>query len=559
MNLSNTEIYADELLMTEPILQNPDESSVIVQWFTEGECENNRVLVYGNGTTRRPTQIIQAETTKLSRVRGGKTDGDCNNASITQDIYKHVAKVDGLPRNTGKETDRIPYMVKSGTRKSGIYTLAANPTKGTDVKILLTSDLQSKDMCAANIEKVYETVGRVDAVWLDGDIVDVTDRAYDWFYADNAFFRVMTGTADDKVGGKTYQGAPLLQYAPIYTSIGNHDVMGVYSETGDLSVQFNSPIPRDVARKRLKAKGIEDAQSIADASYNTITYEEMFELPTSKDGGEKWYAKSIGDIRLVSLEAARVWKLPNLGMIGKFTEWPGATEEMRGYGDFIFESLAADSDQIRFLKSELNSDEYQDAKFKVVMFHEETHSLGGNKIPPFTDPVEGKVTDPVTGLQMITYDYPKDKDYLETVVEPLVEKAGTNLIFNAHSHLWNRFQTKSGMNILETSNVGNNYGAYYDGKKRDQYPSALKSGDTYSGIANAWNKSNYITSGDPNGLEPVEPNKADLPGGKSYLASNTVTAFSILDTKKGTVDSYYFDTAKPDSQVVLFDSFKVVK
>ena len=40
-----------------------------------------------------------------------------------------------------------------------------------------------------------------------------------------------------------------------------------------------------------------------------------------------------------------------------------------------------------------------------------------------------------------------------------------------------------------------------------------------------------------------------------YLASNDITAFSILDTGTGTVDSYYFDTREPDSAVVKFDEF----
>ena len=40
-----------------------------------------------------------------------------------------------------------------------------------------------------------------------------------------------------------------------------------------------------------------------------------------------------------------------------------------------------------------------------------------------------------------------------------------------------------------------------------------------------------------------------------YLASNDITAFSILDTGAGTVSSYYFDTGQPESQVVKFDEF----
>ncbi len=37
--------------------------------------------------------------------------------------------------------------------------------------------------------------------------------------------------------------------------------------------------------------------------------------------------------------------------------------------------------------------------------------------------------------------------------------------------------------------------------------------------------------------------------------SNELTVFSILDTEKRIVDSYYFDTVHPERPVVKFDSF----
>ena len=41
-----------------------------------------------------------------------------------------------------------------------------------------------------------------------------------------------------------------------------------------------------------------------------------------------------------------------------------------------------------------------------------------------------------------------------------------------------------------------------------------------------------------------------------YIDSNDITAFTIFDTGEGTVSSYYFDTRKPESEVVKFDEFK---
>ena len=102
------------------------------------------------------------------------------------------------------------------------------------------------------------------------------------------------------------------------------------------------------------------------------------------------------------------------------------------------------------------------------------------------------------------------------------------------------------MNFLESSNVGNSYGAHMGDKKRP-IPEGYKE--------------KYVAVGDPNGLEPVMPtikplldeNARPLP----YIASNDITVFSILDTGKGTVSSYRFDTRQPDSKVVKFDEFKL--
>lgn len=558
----------------EPALQNATENSVVVQWFTEDEGASNEVILYENLPAEcvkensnklkisslndglaslirdnkedvvdgliTPTRHIEATTIKLSRIRGGKTSEDKYDASIGCDIYKHVAIVDNLPIYDGNIANRVTYSVKTDDNESYLYTLAANPAKGTGMKVLLTSDHQIKPMTAANIDKVYESVGNVDAIFFNGDLVDVIDSAYDWFYADNAFWRVMTGTASSDVNGKPYNGAALVQEAPIYTTMGNHDVMGVYDDITPLDEQFNNPKPYD---------------------FNITTYTEMFELPESLDGSEKYYAASIGDIRLVALDVNRVWRLPNVGLPGKYSEIPGMGEETYGYGDFIFEPVDKDSAQIKFLESELQSSDYQESKYKIVMFHHEAHSLGSNQIPAFTDPVASKAISPITGQEMVVYDYPIENDYIINVIEPLLEDNNTQLLFEAHSHIWNRFVTPSGMNILETSNVGNDYGGFAsddEGEGRiSKAPSALKEDDQYHAIESAWNEGNYVLKGDPNGLMPEYPNKAKLPDDKPYLASNTITAFSILDTDSGCVDSYYYDTENHDSEVILFDSFSL--
>ena len=542
----------------EPILQNPTDNGVTVQWFTEYPGEKSCLLLYEDGkSVEKPDRIIDAVTFKLSRVRGGKTADDMDISKIDCDIYKHVVKVDNLPEYHGLINERRAYKVVTDNEESELFTLSARAKEGTPMRILLTSDHQIKNMVAANIQKVYETVGNVDAVFVNGDLVDVSDRGYDWFYADNSFFRCLTGTAKDEINGCTYYGAPLLQEAPVYTAIGNHDVMGVYDNSKTLSVQFNEPRTREQAEAKWTVNDSEKTHDefVLDNSYNTITTEEMFEQPSASDGSKKYYGTIIGDVGLISLDVSRVWRLPNIGLGGKYSEIPGISESEYSGGDFIFESIKEGSDQIKFLDKALLSDDFVNSKIKMVMFHSEAHSLGGNQIPAFTDPVPKQAKSPATGQMIMTYDYPIEEDYIINVIEPRLLNSGINLLFEAHSHLWNRFKIKD-MNILETSNVGNSYGGFdCESNAREQIPTAFDKKDPYYAIRDVWNKNNYIQEGDPYGLEAIMPNVHELPDGKPYLDSNTITSFSILDTKKGTVDSYYFDTEKPDSEVVLFDSF----
>lgn len=182
----------------------------------------------------------------------------------------------------------------------------------------------------------------------------------------------------------------------------------------------------------------------------------------------------------------------------------------------------------------------------MVMLHHPPHSLGDNIVPAYTDPVQVREVNADGSIKSIRYEYPKEADYIIRDVKPLLESAGVQLVFYGHSHLWNRFVSPSGMHFLETSNVGNSYGAAVGDKKRP--------------VPDGFNKENYPVTGDPNGLEAIVPTIAPLMGedGKPlpYVASNEITAFSILDTGTGTVSSYRFDTVE-ESEVVKFDEFRL--
>jgi hypothetical protein len=546
-------------LLTDPFLQLPTANSVRVVWFTEFAGISNKVI-YGEDLSQSAT----ATTTKLSRTREDKDsyisdqrkNGIVDNNSIVRDIWRHEAKVANLiPGVT------IPYLVTSDREdnesvSSKIFTLSPTPTAGVPLQILLTSDHQLMPMTAANLQKVAETIGKVDAVFMAGDLINIADRASEWFddVRGRAFFPCLQGRGFsqlDKNGTQTvYTGGELIQHAPLFPAIGNHEIMGRFSKVSKLNDQFNDPFPRAAAEKIYQSKTQQSAVTDKDTwvknnTFNSDTYNEIFTLPSDKN----YYAVTFGDVRLVTLYITNIWRTPNLDPDAKgryrepdkdfnnFDKW--------GYGQHIFEPIAKGSPQYNWLQKELNSPEFQQAKYKVVMFHHPPHSLGDNIVPAYTDPVQIVDRDEKGNIKMVRYEYPKKQDYIIRDVIPLLEKAKVQLVLYGHSHLWNRFVSPSGMHFLETSNVGNSYGAF-SGKKRRFVPPAYRE--------------DYTAIGDPNGLNPVTPtitplleNGQPLP----YIDSNDITAFSIFDTGDGVVNSYYFDTRKPESDVVKFDEFKL--
>ncbi|MDY6782302.1 MAG: metallophosphoesterase family protein [Cyanobacteriota bacterium] len=558
----------DPRLLTDPFLQLPTENSVRVAWFTEFPGTQHQVY-YGKNFQ----ESVSATTQKLTRARedsksrvGEQTeDGQRYEAPAPRDIWRHEAVVGGLVPN-----QRIPYRVSSFTERgeeirSREFTLAPKPKPGTSLNILLTSDHQLMPMTAANLQKVAETVESVDAIFLAGDLINIPDRASEWF-DDNrggAFFPCLQGLANYtlKKGGTTvtYTGGELIQHAPLYAAIGNHEVMGRYSARRGLNKQFGDAVPRataatdyDLIASQINPRNDSNVRDawIKSNSFNTDTYEEILTLPQSIPGGEKYYAVTFGDIRLVTLFITNIWRSPDL----KDTATGRYREAVRNYnkpenwgrGQHIFEPIAKGSPQYQWLEQELNSPEFQQAKYKIVMFHHPPHSLGDNIVPPYTDPVPLVQYAPDEKVKSVRYEYPIKDDYLIRDIEPLLNEAGVQLVYFGHSHLWNRFQNSRGIHFLESSNVGNSYGAYIGEKKRP-VPAGFK--ETYAAV------------GDPNGLTPIVPTLKPLKDEQErplpYLSSNDITVFSILETRAGTVSSYRFDTRDPDSQVIKFDEFKL--
>ncbi|MFY1671168.1 metallophosphoesterase family protein [Plantactinospora sp. WMMB334] len=542
-------------LLCEPYLLDPDQGGVHVAWHTEEPGTGQFVLVGAGVTAMSPRQArdaatggpssgaangpssgpdwrrFAADTRALSRTRedaDSRVPGQSYPTVTRRPVYRHLARVTGLAPG------RTPYRVvaldgRGRATVSAAYSLAPAAPAGAGVRLLLTSDHQLKAMAAANLELVAETVGtRLDGVLMAGDMVNVADRASDWFDAGTgpAFFAAMTGRARTPIAGRTYRGAPLAQHTPIFPTIGNHEVMGRWSGTASLESQFHDPQPR---------------------SWDVTTYEELFPHPRSASGGPRWWSRTIGNVHLVSLFVTSIWR-PHVPVgRGKFQEDVADLDhpERWGHGQFLFEPVHRDSAQYRWLAGELTSAEARAARFRVVMFHHPSHGLGDNSAPAYTDPVQTVERDPATGkITAVRYAYPLADDHILRDLEPLFSATGVHLVHNGHAHLWNRFRNPAGVNWLETSNVGNSYGAY----------------DVSSGAARLLPEGpESVRQGDPGGLTPVVPTIAPLTGPTGaplpYVASNDITVFSILDSAAGVVRSYRFDTREPDSAALLFDEF----
>ncbi|MGJ3238037.1 MAG: metallophosphoesterase [Anaerolineae bacterium] len=577
---------APPTLLTDPMLQLPGEDSVYVVWFTEFEGEGHTVT-FGESLD----QTVEATTTKLSRVAEDNQswvgeqngDGTIYPGYTPRDIWRHEAQVTGLERGV-----RVPYFVTSiaddGTEIiSDTFSLQPLPAEDQNLTILLTSDHQLKAMTPANLQmaEMIAGPGNIDAVFYPGDLQNIPDRASEWF-DDNrgwAFFPGLQGNGGytletTRTEGevtynttRTYYGGEIIQNAPLFTSVGNHEVMGRLNTGNTLGTQYNDPQPRAVAEARYEQiqefvnpdndPAIRD-QWITNNSFNNITYQELFTLPDDSPGGENYWAMQYGDVYIVSLYSTRIWRTPSLGdnARGKYREPLNAlnTPDNWGYGDFIFEDLAVGSDQYEWLVDVLASEEFQNARYKVVLMHQGPHGVGDNVNPVMAHPVQVIDYNDDGSIAAVRYEYPIEEDIVYNDVLPLFNEAGVNLVHTGHSHVWWRMQNESGVNFIETSNVGNNYGCYLEGyRERGNVPNDER-----------YNANNYVAAGDPHGLEPIMPSVFSPMTDEDYgdlpcIASNDLTAFSLFTTEDGMVRSYVFDTRDPNSEPILFDEFSLTE
>jgi hypothetical protein len=619
-------------ILSDPMLQNPQADRVSVVWFTEGAGGTHYVRARTNFPDR-----FNAVTTPMSRMledSGSQVFQQiplANPTPVRRQIFRHEAIVTGLTPGV-----REPYVAISETSegdfRSEFYTLQPLPAAGQPVTLLLTSDQQNNRMATANFQKVEETIGRVDAVLFPGDFVSQPNRASEWFdraaVNNPSFFQSLQGTMRKWNSSSVYTGGKVLQHAALYGCLGNHEMPGRFrldpatnnpNNTGGVSINDmdNDPQPRWYAEARyeqvratvnpnndpaLRERWIEDN------SFEFTTYREMWSLPEGPQGKNYW-AQRYGDVFIISLNANRIWRTWNANQRGKFTEQVPAgssqvtqNTDMWGFGDFTFMPFGRGSRQYQWLEQVLRSDAARTARYRIVMSHQTMAGLGDNGVPVQAEQrvtverTDGTLIGPFPASQWPTrwpevqaaiaanlvkyvrYEYPIAEDTWRNDIEPLLIDHNVNLVHTGHSHLWNRTRTGA-LNYLETSNVGNSFGAMFfptaqqgvnptQGPRPNQPGNANWRSATVTGgprTALEWNPADYPTTGDPQGRQMIMPtlfnpmrelegSPVDVP----FVSSNALTAFSVFESQSGRVSSFVFDTRDPSAPTRKFDEFSIL-
>lgn len=586
-----------ELLLTDPFLQMPTEDSVNVVWFTEyrGSAHSLRWgYALGNEAI--------ATTTKLRSMEGRDEEGN----RFARDVWRHEATASGLTQGR-----RVPYFVESRTDdgrlvRSRTFTLQPLPAPGQPLTILLTSDHQSMPNTAANLQRVVETVGTIDAVFLAGDLVNYPDRSWEWFEAFSnwrgnvaGFFPALQGRAKVFLPEIEYAGGEILQHAVLFPVIGNHEVTGqIDPETGLSDYGSSGPpglkqprwfaeIKYESVKDRVNPTGDPEVRErwIIENSFNTFAYEDIFTLPDDSPGGETYYSIAYGDVFLVGLYSTRPYRRRWNEGLNKYQEDPEHLSDPRNwaFGDFLFEDLRPGSEQAAWLEDVVASRSYRNARFRYFMAHEASRGAGGNAIPlkampsqtieysdsagstrtkSFEYPIsletwKTEIEPILDDITHVRYDYPRSGDTWKRVVEAAADRSNADVIHVGHSHVWWRVVTDGGIPVIETSNVGNSYGAYFEGYRGrgDEDRNTWPVGD------DRWDQSNYTNYGDPYGAElespsvfsPMAHDGEPMP----VITSNDLSAFTILETATGRVTSYVFDAKDRESRPIIFDQFTI--
>lgn len=566
-------------IITAPMLTGPGEGEVFVVWYSTVAGEAHRVMFGANlDQTAEATSAVMSRLFEdsSSQVLGRSVAGSVEEGDVVslQTIYRHEARVTGLTAN-----ERVPYYALSTIAgeefTSEVYSLQPMPSADHPVKILVTSDQQNRAMSPANFQKVIETVGNLDAVFFAGDLVDNPNRASEWFYRDNesrpAFFPALQGKFHELFPEHPYSGGEILQHAPLFGAIGNHESPGRFDTAKSIGEQDGDPRPRwfaqwqwsQLSSEEQEATGLSEREYVRNNSFDHVTYYEMWNLPENSVEGEDpegFYATRFGNIALVSMNVSRVWRPWDGGLPdkedqrGKFSEPNETINDLDtwGFADMFFADYSEGSTQRTWLGQQLASEMVTSAPFQVVLTHQSMHGYGDNVVPvmanpeatiTFTDgreplvttfPAEESVWEGIVAaaeagvIEDVRYQYRREDDLWLGVEDELLA-ANVDLVVSGHSHVWSRTFVENEnatqrLNYLETSNVGNTFGVCQRGcingpaernAPRLFFVETGTDADRDDEFWDLWDPADYALIGDPHGRPDVVP--SDVANGVDFM------------------------------------------
>jgi hypothetical protein len=435
----------DPTLLTDPYLQNAEETKVSVVWMTNFEGRRHTVILSRDRENRRAPTRFSADTIKIEKLLDDSDSALDNPPELVsqRQVYRHEAVITDLTPGSVRSYRVVSVDEEGGVHYAGPFELEPAPQPGEPIEILLTSDMQERWNVLPNYERVAEMFPDLEAVFFAGDIVNTPYRASEWFDADRAswdedptgvrdvsFFPAMQGYWDRFVPTTPSPGGQILQSTPLYPSIGNHEVSGRFrpnatfmaggrERTADIGYMDNDPQPRWYAEWRYNqvANTVNPAgdpelreQWIRDNSNDFETYRDLWTLPDDGPEGESYYVKMIGDVALISMNASRIWRTWNIRDQdrGKFREFAADfnNPEEWGFGDHIFTPFHEGSVQHTWLEEALQREDVQNARYRVVMAHQTMFGVGDNAVPVQTNPQ----------LEIV---YRSSADVLETKIIPM--------------------------------------------------------------------------------------------------------------------------------------------
>lgn len=567
-------LIQDGELLTDPYIIWTGESRLLVSWVTEFQGDESYVLLGDapalDGATppvpsKASVAVLRADTVPVealaedaeSETRRSDLKPNENRGLVERPVWRH----------TGMLPVDASGFYKVVTINGGIpissrpFRIWEPPACGEGVNLLLTSDHQVSPLAAAGMT-VAAQQGPFDAVLMAGDLVSMPNRGTDWFDNVNgsSFFPVMQGLGAARLGETLWTGGEILQQTPLIAVPGNHEFSGGLRHGALIGETFNETQPHE----SLRFINDEDPGLRRKVPNESRVFDQLLSVT---EESQSWHAVTVGNTRIICLCAAMIWR-PGASQTRptRYEERSQTVDDPAqwGYGQHILGfGLTSDSPQYQWLLSELASDSYKAATFRIVVLHHPIRHLAAtlrveredgnadNEALPFANPTVDVDRDHDGTVKGISYRY-ESKDQLLENVEPLLGNANVDLIINGHSHIWNRFQSPYGPLILECSNSG--------GTRLDEILEATPISTSNNGECRG-----RILVEDQTGLPAefptVEPIVNGVGAAVPYLASPKISVFSTLNTNSGVLTSYYISPLTSPVQVrpVVFDVVPLMK